>query len=287
MGADIRMQSSPTVQSPGIQSSRSEANPRTLHALTPEQKRFFDENGYLLLPQVYSPAEVSEAREEMRRLLRHPDQAPRRVSFNYEPAQTEEADGARDSRPIDPDNPHRVWMLMDTPLAGDWWFAQIQTPFVVDAIADCLGPDIDFHNGKARIKPPGYQSHQIWHQDWPYERHSVPELAAAIFYLDDTWEGAATTSVVPGSHLRGEWPADEQFSIANELITTPGVPLCAKAGDVAIIHVQVVHKAGHNDTDQTRSCIINEYKTHQAIDLWGNRCAFAELPLRRNGVRFP
>ncbi|HET6382398.1 MAG TPA: phytanoyl-CoA dioxygenase family protein [Armatimonadota bacterium] len=245
--------------------------------LTGKEKRFFDENGYLVLEQVFSPEEVAVAREEMNALLREPEKAHPRVRFSYE--SPESANG----RPEDPDNPRRVWMLFDTPLAGDWWFRQAMDVRVVDAISDCLGVNIDFHNGKARIKPPGYQSHQGWHQDWPYERHSRPELAAAIFYLDDTWDGAAATRVAPGSHLQGEWRHDENNIIPNEAVTGPALTLCARAGDVAIIHVLVVHRAGHNDTDQSRSCIINEYKTHEAIDQWGNNCAFAELPLRRNG----
>jgi phytanoyl-CoA hydroxylase len=249
-------------------------------ALTSEQKQFFDEKGYLLLKQLYSPAEVREAREQLNALLRAPEEAHPRVRFSYEAAES------ADDYPVDPDNPRRIWMIMDTPLAGDWWFRQFQDPRVVDVIVDCLGPNIDFHNGKARVKPPGYRSHQGWHQDWPYERHSRPELAAAILYLDDTWEGAASTRVLPGSHLRGEWPHDERTLVPDELVGKPGIPLCARAGDVAIVHVLVLHRAGPNETAQNRSCIINEYKTHAAIDQWGNRCAYADMPLRRGGQPF-
>jgi ectoine hydroxylase-related dioxygenase (phytanoyl-CoA dioxygenase family) len=257
----------------------SSITPQKLLALSPEQKRFFDENGYLLVEELYSPAEVTAARQEMARLLRDPEAARPRVRFSYEKEE------AGPDVPVDPDNPRRVWMVMDTPLAGDWWFDNIRDPRVVDIIADLLGPNIDFHNGKARIKPPGYVSHQGWHQDWPYERHSQPDLCAAILYLDDTAEDAASTRVVPGSHRRGEWPHDEHNIITDEAVGTPGVPLCARAGDVAFIHVLVVHRAGHNATDRNRSCIINEYKTMEALDRWGNPCAFAGLPLCRGGQR--
>jgi phytanoyl-CoA hydroxylase len=242
-------------------------------------KQFFEENGYLLLRGFYSAAEVAEARAQMRALLTAPEKAHPRVKFSYE------ADEAG-AFPPDPDNPRRVWMVMDTPLAGDWWFIQFQEPRLLDVLVECLGPNLDFHNGKARVKPPGYRSHQGWHQDWPYERHSRPELAAAITYLDDTWEGAATTTVLPGSHLRGEWPHDERTLVPDEAVNAPGVPICARAGDVAIIHVLVLHRAGPNTTPQTRSCIINEYKTHEAVDQWGNSCAFADMPLRREGRPF-
>jgi hypothetical protein len=50
---------------------------------------------------------------------------------------------------------------------------------------------------------------------------------------------------------------------------------------VAFVHVLLVHRAGENRTAQNRSCIINEYKTPTARDLWGNPFAFADLPLRR------
>jgi ectoine hydroxylase-related dioxygenase (phytanoyl-CoA dioxygenase family) len=247
-----------------------------LLALTPEQKRFFDENGYLLLEDLYSPEEVAAMHREMAVLLRDPDRARPRVKFSYEP------EAERERHPIDPDNPRRVWMVMDTPLAGDFWYHNFRDPRVVDVIVDLLGPNIDFHNGKARIKPPGYQSHQGWHQDWPYERHSRPELAAAILYLDDTAPGAAATYVVPGSHRQGEWEHDGHNIIPDARVGTPGVPLCARAGSVAFVHVLVVHRASSNETNRNRSAIINEYKTHEALDLWGNPCAFADMPLRRN-----
>src|SRR3954451_7630161 len=114
-----------------------------LRALTAEQKRFFDENGYLMLEQFYSPREIAAAHEQMNRLLLHPEGAHPRVRFSREP----EEEAAE--HPIDPCNPGRIWMIMDTPLAGDWWFAQFQEPRLLDALVDCLGPDVDFHNGKA------------------------------------------------------------------------------------------------------------------------------------------
>ena len=252
----------------------------SLLALTPDQKRFFDENGYLVVEDLYSPEEVEAIRAAMNDLLRDPDSAPKGVHFSYESSEPDP------DVPIDPNNPRRVWMIMDTPKAGDLWLQQVCDPRVVDIITDLLGPNIDFHNGKARIKPPGYRSHQGWHQDWPYERHTRPELAAALLYLDDTGPNAAATEVVPGSHLRGEWPHDEHTLIPDELVDTPGVPIIAKAGSVAFIHVLIVHRAGPNTSNRNRSCIINEYKTHEARDSWGNPCAFAELPLRRNRQPF-
>jgi ectoine hydroxylase-related dioxygenase (phytanoyl-CoA dioxygenase family) len=251
--------------------------------LTQAQRQFFDANGYLVLEDLLSQAELTEARRQMNLILRDPDGARPGVKFSYEPADL------ADRHPADPDNPRRVWMLFDTPLAGDWWYDNIRDPRIVDAICDLLGPNINFHNGKARIKPPGYTSHQGWHQDWPYERHTTPDLAAALLYLDDTDMGASATEVIPGSHKLGEWQHNEQTLIPDadvEAFGVPAVPVAVRAGSVAIIHVLVVHRATANTTDRNRSAIINEYKTMETLDRWGNKCAFAELPLRRNGRPF-
>lgn len=248
--------------------------------LSQEQKQFFHANGYLLLENLLSSAELAEARSQMNTLLTHRAEAPHGVGFSMEPADSGQ------NWPIDPVNPECVWMLFDTPLAGDWWLQNIRDPRIIGAMSDLLGPNINFHNGKARIKPPGYGSHQGWHQDFPYERHTSPDMAAAIFYLDDTAVGASATEVIPGSHLKGEWKHDEHTLIPDADVQAFGtVPaaLSVKAGSAVIIHVLVVHRATPNHTSQNRSAIINEYKTNETLDLWGNKCAFAELPLVRDG----
>ena len=69
-----------------------------LRILTAEQKRFYDENGYLHLPGFLTEAELEEARQQMRDLLADPDQARPRVSFQYEPP----ADEGEPQPPADP-----------------------------------------------------------------------------------------------------------------------------------------------------------------------------------------
>ena len=184
--------------------------------------------------------------------------------------------------PIDPYNPRNVQGIKNQTLANDYWFNNFVDPRIVNVFIDLLGPNIDFHNGKVRNNPPGFTNTQGWHQDWPYERHSEPELAASIAYLDETDLDAGATSVVPSSHKRGEWETQDSHTIAGDRVAPDeGVTLPTGPGDVLFIHVLVVHSAGHNHTPRSRHKIINEYKTRDAIDQWGNRCAFAGLPLAR------
>ncbi|HEX2034010.1 MAG TPA: phytanoyl-CoA dioxygenase family protein [Chloroflexota bacterium] len=251
----------------------------SLLALEPAQKAAFERDGYLVVRGLYSPHEIAEMRERFNRIVCAPETAHKGLRFSYEPAEE------LAKRPVDPNNPRGVWLIMDTPLADDYWFDQIREPRIVNIMGDLLGPDVNFFNGKARLKPPGYVNRQGWHQDWPYERHTTPDLAAAIVYLDDTGPGEGATRVVPGSHRRGEWPHDERKSIPDEAVEEPGVELVAQAGDVAFIHVMVVHRAGDNPSERSRSAIINEYKSAAAKPLEYQPLAFNELPLLRGGRR--
>ena len=108
--------------------------------------------------------------------------------------------------------------MMDQTLADDYWFDQFTEPRIVSVMVDLLGPDLDFHNGKIRNKPPGFFCEQSWHQDWPYERHTISDLAAVITYLDPTDFESGATEVVPGSHREGEFPTCKGHTIADELI---------------------------------------------------------------------
>jgi phytanoyl-CoA hydroxylase len=244
--------------------------------LTAEQKQFFDDNGYLHLPGFYEGAELERLRAEYHTLVTHTEGRPQNMSYSFmDPVEGYEPDDF---------NPKNVVGMMDQTLGGDFWFDQFTEPRVISALVDCLGPNLDFHNGKVRNKPPGFEATQGWHQDWPYERHSRPELAAAITYLDPTDFEAGATEVIPGSH-RQELPTKEGTSVLvqEDVDESQRVVCKAEAGDVVIIHVLVVHRAGHNYTARSRNAIINEYKTAEAIDAWNNRCAFAGLPLARGG----
>ena len=250
----------------------------SLLTLSIEQKQYFDDNGYLLLKNFYDAAEVAAMRREYHDLVTEIETRPKNVRYSF-------MESPAGYQP-DEFNPRNVVGIMDQTLANDYWFDQFTEPRIVSAMIDLLGPNIDFHNGKVRNKPPGFVCEQSWHQDWPYERHTEPDLAAVITYLDATDFEAGATEAVPGSHHKGEYPTVEgSHTIPDEHIPeSESVVLTAEPGDVAIIHVLVVHRAGHNYTSSSRNAIINEYKTAETIDQWGNSCAFAGLPLARNGA---
>ena len=249
----------------------------SLLILSTDQKQFFDDQGYLHLRGFYDAVEMERMRRQYHQLVTETDNRPHNLSYSFmEPVPGYEPDDF---------NPRDVVGIMNQPLANDYWFDQFTEPRIVSVIVDLLGPNIDFHNGKIRNKPPGFTNHQGWHQDWPYELHTEPDLAAAITYLDPTDIDAGATEVIPGAHLQGALPTAQGSAalVQEDVVAEKRVALKAQAGDVAIVHVLAVHRAGHNYTNRSRNAIINEYKTAETVDQWNNRCAFAGLPLARNG----
>lgn len=246
-----------------------------MQVLKPEQKKFFDENGYLLIKQFYTPEQIGRMRDELHDLMTNIENQPKHLTYGF-------MDLPEGYDP-DPSNPRNVTGIMNQTLANDYWFDQFTDPRVVSILVDLLGPDIDFHNGKVRNKPPGFYCDQSWHQDVRYIPHSRPDLAAVITYIDPTDVNAGATEVVPGSHRR-EWPTRDGLNVADaEVSEAKRQVVAAEAGDMLIIHVRILHRAGHNTTPRARHAVINQYKTLEAIDQWGNDCAFGGLPLARQG----
>ena len=150
---------------------------------------------------------------ELHRLVTEIEHRPKNVKYSF-------MDAPEGYAP-DPFNPHNIVGMMDQTLAGDYWFDQFTEPRIVSVMVDLLGPDLDFHNGKIRNKPPGFVCSQSWHQDWPYERHTEPDLAAVITYLDPSAFEAGATEVLPGSHLKGEYPTLENSHTPSPTSTSP------------------------------------------------------------------
>ncbi|MBM3261912.1 MAG: phytanoyl-CoA dioxygenase family protein [candidate division Zixibacteria bacterium] len=245
--------------------------------LTETQSAFYQENGYLVLPGLFPEDEIADHRRALFEALRIPWKGSVRLGISYE-------EQAKDR---DPENRLGASFVMQSPLLGDRWFRLALDPRLVVPMIDLLGPDINLHDQKIPLKPPGHVSHQRWHQDWAYEVHDRPELAAILLYLDDTAPDAGATKLAPGTHKMGALPHDRPNartkSIRDEVIGDRWIQPSMRPGDAIVIHTWLAHSVGDNHTDHTKAMIAHVYKTAQAIDTHGNTRALAELPVARNG----
>ena len=54
-----------------------------LVTLAPEQKQFFDDNGYLVMEGLYDAAEMEEMRREFHDLITNTDNRPKAVRYTF------------------------------------------------------------------------------------------------------------------------------------------------------------------------------------------------------------
>ncbi|MFD9194950.1 phytanoyl-CoA dioxygenase family protein [Streptomyces phaeochromogenes] len=224
----------------------------------------FERDGYLVV-DIFSPDEVAELKKLLSGLIDPPASGHPRLYVH-----------AASEKPLprlDPYNPYAVWKIVNTPLAGDAWYALIQDARVLDVAGELIGPDINFHMGFARLRPTGLRAEEGWHRDLETDRHTLPELVTALIYLDDMDAESGATLVCPGSHRHDRPTPDEGEA----------VPVRARPGSVLFLHCLTLHRASGNTTDRHRSILINEYKSARTMEVTPNDAAFADLPLRRGG----
>jgi ectoine hydroxylase-related dioxygenase (phytanoyl-CoA dioxygenase family) len=158
-----------------------------------------------------------------------------------------------------------------------------------------IGPDINFYETCFVTKFPRFPGHfRDWHQDSDYfDPQTNDRNAAVIVYLDDMDADSGATWVVPGSHKLGPLPhaipAEDISSKHAEVVDkqqydAQGVTFEFKAGDALFFLARVLHRAGGNKTNTSRTGLIYNYMRKDCLDLGNkNRSIANSIPVVRNG----
>ncbi|MDX6225306.1 MAG: hypothetical protein QOE64_1682 [Frankiales bacterium] len=241
------------------------------HALSPEQRQTYERDGYVVLPALFSAAELQAARDEADRLaddLVNASIALGRISPRL--------DLRRDAQGT---------VLLKIQPVGDisTVFADLERdPRLLDPMRELLGCEPvlleEKLNGKERLAVDldalglrHWAPEFPWHTDMHYfyfDGYPDTTLSSAIA-LDDCTEDNGPLRFIPGSHhkhdwpVRSEWPPDlAEGAVDDEL----GVPLICPAGTVVVFHSRVVHASSPNRTARPRRLIIYSHfpSTHEA-----------------------
>lgn len=133
--------------------------PTTGFALTDAQTAHFCREGFVVLREVYSSAEVamlrSRASAALSRLRTQSDGARHGVNFSFAPGPDQGA-SARNLE-VDTLNPHRVAQVDDFHKMDECIEAHMRCPRLTNALTGLLGPDIDAYQVTTITKPPKFQ----------------------------------------------------------------------------------------------------------------------------------
>ena len=234
----------------------------TAAALSPEQRRHYDEHGYLVLPGFFAQEELEGWN---RRFL---DIVEERVAPAPEMLVMRDvmvAKGAvRAASPLE--GVAKIQDFQNDPVLFESFVCH---PRLLDVVEAFLGPDLKSVHNMLINKPPGVDGRHPLHQDLLYFPFRPAESILATWVAIDrcTPENGCLV-VVPGSH-RGELLKHERpdWEYVNYLYVgakgageaTERVHLEMEPGDLVVFHPILLHGSGRNRTEGFRRAISCHY----------------------------
>jgi ectoine hydroxylase-related dioxygenase (phytanoyl-CoA dioxygenase family) len=216
-------------------------NPSCLeHRLTPEERRTFDETGYLIVEDALSPDHVAKLTAASDRIY------GRKV-----------ADGHDAKKALFYPN-----FIPDDPLFADL----VDYERVVPKVWGILGWNIYLYHAHLIVTPPtGLPADDKtfgWHQDSgrvnvEMESHPRPRLSLKVAYFlsDTSVPGRGNFWIIPGSHLSDtlDRPADGRGQPAG------AIPVTVRPGTAVFFDRRLWHAASPNWSDVTRKVLFYGY----------------------------
>jgi chlorinating enzyme len=150
----------------------------------------------------------------------------------------------------------------------------VQSPRVIGALRDVLGPNVGLYLSGVWSKMPGGGKFVSWHQDGAYYAFDRHVSVTAWLALTDSTAEKGCVKVIPGSHRDPVHAHDETYDPDNllsrgqsirDVDPTKAVDMELRAGQFSIHHEMVVHGSTANLGDGRRigisfSCIPTEVK---------------------------
>ncbi len=244
-------------------------------SLTPEQKSFYEKDGYLVLDQLLSERELAPARAAM---MQKVDQIAddlfadgliknklEHVGFQFRLAKLFENLSDKEFLKYG-----RSWRDR---IPG--YFVLMSNPKILDAVESLIGQEL-FANPVYNVRPkvPKVAAGAVpWHQDksyWP-EANSNPVITVWIPLVDSTHENGCL-HLIPGTHRKRVVAYGSETHTGTGYLTTadaiveqeskkrPIVALPVKAGSAILFNDRLLHSSTPNNSDHVRWSVDLRYQ---------------------------
>ena len=243
------------------------------------QRRFFEANGYLVVPQFFLPQDGQVLRARARALV---SGTAAEATFVWGSTKSE-AGLLRSAADIavfqSADPPPNRWERQEDVLGGtvkighalhdqDPIFAAFSRQrSLQDLVSDLGYVSPRLLQSMYLPKPPGLQDTVDWHQDACF-LHTHPQRVLGFWFaLDDAYIANGCLWVQPGSHHMGlarRWVRhsngglEYEEYLPSETNDLPGIPLIVSAGSLVVLHDTLLHRSGPNHSQ----CYREAYALH-------------------------
>jgi hypothetical protein len=246
----------------------------TTHGLSADDLAFYRENGYLMIENAVSPAEL----EALRRVTYDFIEQSRQVGESNDIFDLDEGHGPASPRLTRIKLPHKQHPIYDKVLRSE----RMQGYFKA-----LLGANVVLQTSKLNTKAPGGGAAVEWHQDWAFYPHTNDDMLAFGLMLEDVDQANGPLMVIPGSHKgpllshhnNGVFagavdPDDPDFHFDR------AVTLTGKAGSMTVHHARTLHGSAPNKSDRARLILFFEACAADAWPLLGAGAYMHRLPQR-------
>lgn len=224
-------------------------------ALTNAQKQKFEEDGYIIVPNLLNHDEVEAVRQRADLIASGGVTPEPGWGIQVEPS-IQRGEEAAKSRV---ESIRKLGGLVRTDPVMN---AHATNPKIMDIIADLLGPDIKLLGDQLFMKSSMHGSRKNYHQDSQSWQHVAPDnLVSCWAALDDATVENGCLWFIPGSHKWGLIGVEREREVEQEALSGPlenEVPIELKAGDCSFHHSLVLHSSRANRSSQRR----RGYATH-------------------------
>ncbi len=226
--------------------------------LTPEQRAFYRENGYLLVEGLLTPEEAHVFRRECHELAKRLS-AQRDIDATWDSARQGAASmtGAMTGMTAGTMTKTKLLHCHDTQYHSAAFARLLVDERFTEAASELMEtPNVQLHHNKMFIKPPEKGSPFPMHQDAPFFPHEQHSMIAAVFHFDDAPLEKGCIRVVPGSHKLGPLEHEPEGSWHlpfSEYPLESATPCPAKAGDVLFFSYLTIHGSGANTSPEART----------------------------------
>ena len=227
--------------------------------LTPEERAFWDENGYFVRYDVFTEKEND--------ILRH---IADDIAVGKRPFPTENINQnalVRDGE-VEASGIQAMHKIHQISCYIPEFLGRVRDPRLTDPIVDLLGPNLLSQGNLYIWKSPKIGLGFPWHQDkwyfnWQYKTEMTVGTWTAIDAAD---KENGCLYVIPGSHKYGilkhedlEGSQQAEFKIARDAKDEDGVAVELPPGAVVWFNNQLLHKSTDNHSERFRRCNVVHY----------------------------
>lgn len=238
----------------------------------------FDEQGYVVVPDLLTPAELAELRRRVDAVMDgvvKPQSANTRgdmedFDIQWEPATRD------DPRVKRRDKLRVVFHLCHT---LPYFMEHATRPRTLGVVSALLGSGVKLYTDQLFFKPAHHGSEVPFHQDSGYWPDWEPRLLTCWVAIDQATIANGCVCVIPGSHKKQlphhHFPDSTQSEglLENEVEVEKEVPVELAAGSAMFHHSLLIHRSFPNTSDRSRRGLATIYVP-------------ADLKVRRNSFKW-